>query len=156
MGAHIKNLAHGGSIIEHFRERTARAGFDPNGLPVGAGGSLYIRHDGKRARREFRPYFEQGARFSLSHRNLPFNGVDFDGLLSDGALLCGSPEEIVDRLIRMHEVFGHDVHLCQADVGGMPWAAVRETMELFATEVAPVVKAATGMDRLDSELVVPV
>jgi hypothetical protein len=55
----------------------------------------------------------------------------------------------------MHEVFGHDVHLCQADVGGMSWAAVRETMELFATEVAPVVRAATGADRLDSELVVP-
>jgi alkanesulfonate monooxygenase SsuD/methylene tetrahydromethanopterin reductase-like flavin-dependent oxidoreductase (luciferase family) len=154
LGAHIKSLAHAGSIIEHFRERTTSAGFDASRIPVGAGGSLYVRGNGKQARREFRPYFEQGARFSLSHRNLPFKGVDFDGMNSDGALLCGSPAEIAERLIHMHEVFGHDLHMCQPDVGGMPWDAVRETMELFAAEVAPVVKAATGAGKLASELAV--
>jgi hypothetical protein len=44
--------------------------------------------------------------------------------------------------------------MCQPDVGGMPWDAVRETMELFAAEVAPVVKAAAGAGRLASELAV--
>ena len=39
-----------------------------------------------------------------------------------------------------HELFGHQRIIGQVDIGGLPFDAVAETIELLATEVAPVVR----------------
>ena len=39
------------------------------------------------------------------------------------------------------ELFGHQRFLAQIDVGGLPFAKVARVIELFATKVAPLVRA---------------
>ena len=54
----------------------------------------------------------------------------------------GSPQEVVDKILFQHEIFGHERFLLQMIGGGMPHAQVMRSIELFGTEVAPAVRKA--------------
>ena len=57
-----------------------------------------------------------------------------------GANFIGSPQEIIDKILYQHEIFGHDRFLMQMSVGSVPHQKMMKSIELFATEVAPVVR----------------
>jgi probable LLM family oxidoreductase len=58
-----------------------------------------------------------------------------------GALAVGSPEEVAEKLLFEHELFGHDRYIAQMSVGAVAHRDVLRSIELFGTEVAPVVRA---------------
>jgi alkanesulfonate monooxygenase SsuD/methylene tetrahydromethanopterin reductase-like flavin-dependent oxidoreductase (luciferase family) len=67
----------------------------------------------------------------------------FEALCSPrGALLVGSPQEVVEKILYEHTLFGHQRFLAQISVGPMPHAKVMRAIELFGTEVAPAVRKA--------------
>ena len=55
--------------------------------------------------------------------------------------MVGSPEEVVEKILYQHELFGHDRFLAQMSVGDLPHAQVMRAIELLGTEVAPAVRA---------------
>ena len=57
-----------------------------------------------------------------------------------GANLVGSPQEVIEKILFQHEIFGHDRFLMQMSVGTLPHASIMRSIELLATEVAPVVR----------------
>jgi probable LLM family oxidoreductase len=57
-----------------------------------------------------------------------------------GANFVGSPEEVVEKIIHQHAIFGHDRFLVQFSVGTLPHEKIMRSIELFATEVAPAVR----------------
>jgi len=57
-----------------------------------------------------------------------------------GANLVGSPQEVAEKILFQHETFGHQRFLMQLGVGTLPHASIMRAVELFATEVAPVVR----------------
>ena len=59
-----------------------------------------------------------------------------------GALVVGSVDEVVEKILYQHELFGHDRFMAQMSVGTMPHAKVLRSIELFGSEVAPKVRAA--------------
>lgn len=59
-----------------------------------------------------------------------------------GANAVGSPQQIVDKILYQHEIFGHDRFLLQMSVGSVPHDRMLRSIELFATEVAPAVRKA--------------
>lgn len=61
-----------------------------------------------------------------------------------GANFIGSPQEIIDKILYQHEIFGHDRFLMQMSVGSVPHEKMMKSIELFATEVAPVVRKELG------------
>ena len=61
-----------------------------------------------------------------------------------GANFIGSPQEIIDKILYQHEIFGHDRFLMQMSVGSVPHEKMMRSIELFATEVAPVVRKELG------------
>lgn len=58
-----------------------------------------------------------------------------------GALAAGSPEQVAEKLLSEHELFGHDRYIMQSRLGAVAHADVLRSMELFGTESAPVVRA---------------
>jgi alkanesulfonate monooxygenase SsuD/methylene tetrahydromethanopterin reductase-like flavin-dependent oxidoreductase (luciferase family) len=58
----------------------------------------------------------------------------------ENALFVGSPQQIIDKLLYQHELFGHQRFIGQIDIGGMPFDKVVQAIELLGTEVAPVVR----------------
>ena len=57
-----------------------------------------------------------------------------------GANFVGSPQQVVDKILFQHELFDHDRFLVQFSVGPLPHEQVLRAIELFGTEVAPVVR----------------
>ena len=58
-----------------------------------------------------------------------------------GANFVGNPEEVAAKIVAQHQLFGHHRFLIQFSVGTLPHAEVMRSIELFGTEVAPVVRA---------------
>jgi alkanesulfonate monooxygenase SsuD/methylene tetrahydromethanopterin reductase-like flavin-dependent oxidoreductase (luciferase family) len=58
-----------------------------------------------------------------------------------GHLTLGTPEEVAEKILFQHEVFGHDRALVQLALGTVPHRAVMTAIELLGTQVAPVVRA---------------
>ncbi len=71
----------------------------------------------------------------------PMSRQDFEATRTlRGANLVGSPQEVIEKILFQQEIFGHDRFLMQMSVGTLPHASIMRSIELFATEVAPVVR----------------
>lgn len=62
-----------------------------------------------------------------------------------GANFVGSPQEVTEKILWQHEIFGHSRFLIQMSVGSVPHDKMMRSIELFATEVAPTVRKALGV-----------
>jgi len=58
-----------------------------------------------------------------------------------GALFVGGPQEVAEKILYQHELFRHERFLLQLSVGPVPHRELLRAIELFGTEVAPVVRA---------------
>ncbi len=71
----------------------------------------------------------------------PSGRPEYEALRSpSGALAVGSPEQVAEKLLYEHELFGHDRYIAQMSVGSVAHRDVLSSMELFGTEVAPLVR----------------
>jgi probable LLM family oxidoreductase len=61
-----------------------------------------------------------------------------------GANFVGDPQEVTEKILFQHEIFGHQRFLIQFSVGTLPHAQVMRSIELFGTRVAPVVRRETA------------
>ncbi|MFC4425978.1 LLM class flavin-dependent oxidoreductase [Deinococcus navajonensis] len=57
-----------------------------------------------------------------------------------GALFVGDPQEVAEKILYQHAIFGHERFLLQT-VGTLPHAQVMRSIELLGTEVAPLVRS---------------
>jgi probable LLM family oxidoreductase len=57
-----------------------------------------------------------------------------------GANFVGSPEEVIEKILFQHQIFGHQRFLLQFSVGTIPHDKMMRSIELFGTKVAPVVR----------------
>ncbi len=82
----------------------------------------------------------------------PMTRQSFDALRSPrGALVVGSPEEVVEKILFQHEIFGHERFLAQISVGTLAHSNVLRSIELLGTEVAPAVRVEIGRRNADSK-----
>ena len=54
-----------------------------------------------------------------------------------GANFVGSPQEVVEKILFQHEIFGYQRFLIQFSAGTLPHRSVMRSIELFGAEVAP-------------------
>ncbi|HEV1998563.1 MAG TPA: LLM class flavin-dependent oxidoreductase, partial [Candidatus Dormibacteraeota bacterium] len=55
-------------------------------------------------------------------------------------------EQVVEKILFQHEVFHHDRTLLQFSVGSMPHRDLMRSIELFGTDVAPVIRRELGRE----------
>jgi hypothetical protein len=53
---------------------------------------------------------------------------------------AGSPENIAERIVNLHNLLGHSRQIFQMDVGGMQHKAFLKSIELLGTKVLPAVR----------------
>jgi probable LLM family oxidoreductase len=133
-------------LVQLYRETARRAGHDPARTPVSINSHGYIAETGAQARDEaYPPHAQVMNRIGRERGWAPMTRQQFDALCSPrGALLIGSPEEVVEKILFEHELFGHQRFLLQVSVGPMPHAQVMRSIELYGTRVAPAVRQALG------------
>jgi probable LLM family oxidoreductase len=139
-------------LVELYRESARRGGADPAQLAVGINSHMYIAETSERARDElFGPYSQMMNRIGRERGWPPMSRAQFDaGCAPAGHLLVGTPQEVAEKLLAHHELFAHDRFLGHISVGVLPHEKAMRATELFATEVAPLVRDALGADVPDS------
>ena len=126
----------------HYRERWAAHGHDPGDALVGAGtAGFHVARTSQEPLDAYAPIFAQRA--AMAARGGGPGGVPArGGLVGRSSALVGSPQQVVDKVLRYHEGLGHEVMHLHADGDGLTPAAHRASLELFQAEVAPVLRAA--------------
>jgi probable LLM family oxidoreductase len=71
----------------------------------------------------------------------PLTRAAFDASTElSGATFVGSPEQVAEKIVHQHAIFGHQRFMIQFSVGTLPHADVMRSIELYGTEVAPLVR----------------
>ena len=130
--------------VEHYRESfQPRPGalLEPQ---VGACSHVHVAATSEQARRRWEPYhvgyldwLADLVAWGGLRREAPPRQT-FDQMLA-GPSICGSPDEVTDRLLSVRDRVGLDVHLAMFDHGAMPPPLVEDSMALFAASVIPAV-----------------
>jgi probable LLM family oxidoreductase len=72
----------------------------------------------------------------------PMSRRDLDTMAElRGANFVGSAQQVVEKILFQYEIFRHDRFLIQFGIGSLSHAKQMRAIELFGTEVAPVVRA---------------
>ena len=109
---------------------------------MGAGtAGLYVAPTSQEAIDAYRTQFEQRLEFSRE-TGLPVVFETVEDFVERSSALIGSPQQVIDKVLRYHERFGHEVTHVTADRGGFSAAEQRASLELFQAEVAPALRAA--------------
>jgi probable LLM family oxidoreductase len=130
-------------LIRLYRETARRAGHDPSRLPISINSHGFIAETSEQAAEAaFAPYAEVMGRIGRERGWPPPTRRQFDAERSPrGALLVGNPDEVIDKILFEHELFGLQRFLIQMSVGTMPHDQVMRSIELLGTVVAPAVRS---------------
>jgi probable LLM family oxidoreductase len=129
-------------LVELHREALRRSGHDPASAPVSINSHGYIAEDSQQAADEwFGPYRALMGQLGRERGWPPMSREDYEALRGlRGANFVGSPQEVVEKILFQHEIFGHDRFLMQMSVGSMPHEKIMRSIELYGTQVAPAVR----------------
>ena len=130
-------------LVELYREAATRAGHDPATLPLAINTHAFVGATVEDADAAFMRTYLAVMNKIGRERGWPPSGPDqFRALRAPrGALAVGSPEEVAEKILFQHELFGHQRYLAHMSLGAVEHRDVLRSMELFGTEVAPVVRA---------------
>jgi alkanesulfonate monooxygenase SsuD/methylene tetrahydromethanopterin reductase-like flavin-dependent oxidoreductase (luciferase family) len=130
-------------FAELHRRAAREAGHDPvPALSINSHG--YVAETSQQAADEaWPPLSAVMNRIARERGFAPMDREAFDASRSlRGADFVGSPQEVVDKILFQHEIFGHQRFLLQMIGGGMPHARIMRSIELLGTQVAPAVQRA--------------
>ncbi len=130
-------------LVDLYRQAFAAAGHDLGDARVAINTHAFLAGTEADANRAFaQSYLAMMNRIGRERGWPPAGREQYDALRSPrGALAVGTPEQVAEKLLWEHELFGHDRYLAQISVGAVAHADVMRAIELFGTEVAPVVRA---------------
>jgi probable LLM family oxidoreductase len=130
-------------LVELYREAARRAGQDPAATRLAINTHAFVAETSAAADRAFaEPYLAMMNRIGRERGWPPAGRAQYEALRSPrGALAVGSPQEVAEKILSEHELLGHQRYLAQMAVGAVEHRDVLRAIELFATEVAPVVRA---------------
>jgi probable LLM family oxidoreductase len=130
-------------LVDLYREAAGAAGHDPEQTKVAINTHAFVGETSAQADAAFAaPYLAMMNRIGRERGWPPSGKAEYEALRSPrGAVAAGSPEQVAEKILFEHELFGHQRYIGQMSVGAVEHRDVLRSMELFGTEVAPVVRA---------------
>ena len=129
-------------FVNLYRETAKKLGTDASKLQIGINNHFYVGEDSRKAADEFYPYYAAMMnRVGRDRGWQPLSRQQFENSRSSkGALMVGSIQEVIDKILYEHELFGNTRFLAQASVGNVPHQKIMKSIELFGDRIAPVVR----------------
>lgn len=131
--------------VQLYRDVYIKSGFNENKIQISINSHTYIADDSQQAADEFYPpYAEVMTQIGKERGWQPSSRQQYDASLSkQGALLVGSPQQVIDKILYEHDLFGHTRFLAQMSLGAMSHDKILHAIELLGTKVAPAVRKYT-------------
>jgi probable LLM family oxidoreductase len=129
-------------LVALYRRAATEAGHDAASLPLAINTHAFVGRSAEEADSAFASHYLQGMNRIGRERGWPPSGrSEYLALRAPGgALAAGSPEQVAEKILRQHEVFANTRYMGQMSVGTVAHRDVLRSMELFGTEVAPLVR----------------
>jgi probable LLM family oxidoreductase len=130
-------------LIDLYRETGMRFGHSPDRLRVGVHALGYVAPTTQQAIDDFFPGYARAVASVAKERGWPaVTRAAFDAQRTpEGALLVGSAEEVVEKIVRHSEALGGISRLTfQMNVASLPHAKLMQAIEAIGTRVAPAVR----------------
>lgn len=133
-------------LVKLYKDAFTKAGHDLNKMQVSINSHLYVAETSQAAADEFYPgYAEVMSRIGRERGWQPMNRQSFEAMRTpQGSLLVGSPQEVVDKILYEHSLFGNTRFLAQMAMGPLPHDKMLKSIELFGTRVAPEIRKHTA------------
>jgi alkanesulfonate monooxygenase SsuD/methylene tetrahydromethanopterin reductase-like flavin-dependent oxidoreductase (luciferase family) len=128
--------------IDAYREAAKKSGFAPADLPIATAGFFYVAETTQRALSETYPHINLGSEL-INGRSYPKQHFA-QGADTRDVMMVGSPQQIIEKMLYQHEMFGHQRYIAQMDFGGVPFEKLANNIELIATKILPEVKKHTS------------
>lgn len=140
--------------INLYKEVYKKAGHDISKMQLSINSHTYVADDPQQAADEFYPpYHEVMSQIGKERGWQPGTRDHYEASLSPkGALLVGSPQQVIDKILYEHELFGHTRFLAQMSLGAMPHDKILHAIELLGTKVAPAVRKYILEKKADKEI----
>ena len=127
-------------LVRYYRERWAHHGRNPEDALVGAGSAgYYCAKDSQDAIETYRPVFD-ARKAAFERAGMPVVFHSLEDAIERSSALIGSPQQIIDKVLRYHEQLGHEVLALNSDGAGLSPAQHRATLELFQSDIAPALR----------------
>ncbi len=129
-------------LVQLYRKTARQAGHEPPQLPLSINSPGFFADKAQQAADDYYPSAvvvmnkigrERGwspASRQQLEASRTLRGADF----------VGSPAEIIEEILFQHGIFGHQRLLLQLGIGTIAHAKVMHAIELFGTQVAPIVR----------------
>lgn len=133
-------------LTKYYRSEYIKAGHDITKLQLCINSHAYIADDSRQAGNEFFPvYAAVMSKIGRERGWPPTTREQFEFMRSsEGALLVGSPQQVINKILYEHELFGNTRFMVQFSVGTLPHKQMMHSIELFGNVVAPAVRKALG------------
>ena len=137
-------------LVELYRRAFEAAGHNPAQATVAINTHAFVGATEEEADGAFAAsYLAMMNRIGRERGWPPSGQPEYDALRSPrGALAVGSPEQVAEKILFEHELFGHQRYVGQMSVGAVAHKDVMRSIELFGTQIAPVIRA--EVDRRES------
>lgn len=131
-------------LVKLYRDTAAQYGH--TGLEVGIGSHGLVGDTAAQARDDYFPHYtDVMSRIGRERGWGPMSRAQYNALTTpQGALLTGDPQEVIDKILYEHSLFGNSRFLLQMDTGVVPHDKLMRSIELFGTHVAPAVRKAVA------------
>ncbi len=129
-------------LVDLYHRAFAAAGHDPADAKVAINTHAFVGATAAEADSAFAAsYLAMMNRIGRERGWPPSGRPEYEALRSPrGALAVGSPEEVAEKILFEHELFGHQRYMGQMSVGAVAHSDVLRSIELFGTQVAPLVR----------------
>ncbi|HKX75210.1 MAG TPA: LLM class flavin-dependent oxidoreductase [Acidimicrobiia bacterium] len=130
------------TLVDLYRESGTRTGHSLSDLAVSINSHVFVADTSQEAADLFYPYYAE-VMTQLGHERgwPPMTRLQYEaGRGPQGHLLVGSPQQVAEKILWEHELFGNTRFLAQMSVGTVPHKGMMRAIELLGTEVAPRVQ----------------
>jgi natural product biosynthesis luciferase-like monooxygenase protein len=156
------NVNTGAALIDQYRAALREHGRDPAAHEIAGLTMTYVAETTQQALDDFRDavmwYYRTFARYVAPPKGQPpvktyefyagardfIQTVEWDAVVAAGAVVCGSPDEVVDRIGQIEEKTGITHYLAWTRIGGLAHGNVLRSMTLMAERVMPQLRGATA------------
>ena len=148
----------GAEQIQQYRDALKAHGRDPADYQIAGLTMTYVADTTQQALEEFQEgvmwYMRTFAKYVSTPKGQPaiptyemyaqirdlLELAEWDRIVNAGAVVCGSPDEVVNRLGEISELCGFTEHLGWTRIGGLAHDKVMHHMELMGSKVIPQLK----------------
>jgi probable LLM family oxidoreductase len=129
-------------LVALYHQAWEAAGHEPDAARLAINTHAFVGATRREADSAFAaPYLAMMNRIGRERGWPPAGREQYQALTApDGAVALGSPEEVAEKILMEHELFGNQRYVGQMSVGAVAHADVLRSIERFGTEVAPLVR----------------